>query len=292
MRVIFNYFKEFIDMIPTIGFWDLIDIFLVALLLYKLITMIRTTSTERIAKAILFLLLATWLTGVLDMHALNFIFDRILELGAIALVIMFQPELRRALERLGSKSLREIWEGRAGDMAGISRVISQTVIACESMSKERIGALIVFERRSPVAEYFKTGTVLDAKVTEQIIRAIFFPKAALHDGAMMIQGERIAAAGCVLPLSENVNLNSDLGTRHRAGVGMSEVSDAVVVIVSEETGTISVAVGGMLKRHLAPQTLERLLNNELAPTEQAKPASRLANLKKRVFGKGKRDEKK
>lgn len=292
MRIIFNYFREFIDMIPTIGLWDLVDIFLVALLIYKLITMIRTTSTERIAKAILLLLLATWLTGVLDMHALNYIFDKILELGAIALVIMFQPELRRALERLGSKSLREIWEGHAGEMAGMSRVISQTVIACESMSKERVGALIVFERRSPVAEYFKTGTVLDAKVTEQMIRAIFFPKAALHDGAMIIQGERIAAAGCVLPLSENVNLSSDLGTRHRAGVGMSEVSDAVVVIVSEETGTISVAVGGMLKRHLAPQTLERLLNNELAPAETARPVSRLANLGKRLSRKGRRNEKK
>ena len=118
-------------------------------------------------------------------------------------------------------------------------------------------------------EYFKTGTLIDAQTTEQLLRNLFFPKASLHDGAVIVRNGRIAAAGCVMPLSENPHLNSDLGTRHRAGIGTSEVSDAVVVIVSEETGTISVAVGGMLKRHLAPQTLEKLLTAELIPTEEA-----------------------
>ena len=147
-------------------------------------------------------------------------------------------------------------------------VIHQTVRACEEMSKERIGALIVFARDSMMDEYYKTGTVIDAAASEQLIRNIFFPKAALHDGAMIIQDGRIHAAGCVLPLSDSIRLSADLGTRHRAAVGMSEVTDAVVVVVSEETGVISVAVGGMLKRHLAPQTLERLLRTELCHEEK------------------------
>ena len=144
-------------------------------------------------------------------------------------------------------------------------MISQTVQACETMSKARIGALIVFARDSRLEEYFKTGTIIDGHVSAQLIRNIFFTNAALHDGAIIVRDGRLAAAGCVLPLSESSRLSQDLGTRHRAAVGMSEVSDAVVVVVSEETGAISVAVDGMLKRHLAPQTLERLLRNELCP---------------------------
>ena len=138
------------------------------------------------------------------------------------------------------------------------------------MSKERVGVLLIFERQTSLEDYFKTGTLIDAKTTEQLLRNLFFPKASLHDGAVIIRNGRVAAAGCVMPLSENPHLNSDLGTRHRAGIGTSEVSDAVVVIVSEETGTISVATGGMLKRHLAPQTLEKLLMSALVPQEESK----------------------
>ena len=147
-------------------------------------------------------------------------------------------------------------------------VIRHTVRACEEMSKMKIGALIVFARDSLMDEYYKTGTVIDAATSEQLIRNIFFPKAALHDGAMIIQDCRVYAAGCVLPLSDSNRLSADLGTRHRAAVGMSEITDAVIVVVSEETGVISVAVGGMLKRHLAPQTLERLLRTELCHEEK------------------------
>jgi len=145
-----------------------------------------------------------------------------------------------------------------------------------------VGALIVFAREARLDEYFKTGTRINGQVSEQLIRNIFFPKAALHDGAMIIRDGQIAAAGCVLPLSESSRLSADLGTRHRAGVGMSEVSDAVVVIVSEETGTISVAVGGMLKRHLAPQTLERLLHKELCVDEPVGEQNALQKIKNQL----------
>ncbi len=161
----------------------------------------------------------------------------------------------------------------------LDAVISQTVMACEILSREKVGALIVFSREARLDEYMRTGTQIDGQVSEQLIRNIFFPKASLHDGAMIIREGRVAAAGCVLPLSESHRLSADLGTRHRAGVGISEVSDAVVVIVSEETGTISVAVGGMLKRHLAAKTLEKLLRNELCPNEEATETSLALRLK-------------
>ena len=166
------------------------------------------------------------------------------------------------LDHLSSVKLKKLLGTQKPEQEMVP-VIAQTVLACEAMSKARIGALIVFARDSHLEEYFKTGTIVDGRVSEQLIRNIFFTNAALHDGAMIIRDGRIAAAGCVLPLSESSRLSLDLGTRHRAAVGMSEVSDAVVVVVSEETGAISVAIDGMLKRHLAPQTLERLLRNEL-----------------------------
>ena len=284
-------FNGFLTSLSTIKFIDIVDILVVAFLFYKLITMIRSTRASRIAKGIVLLLLVTWLTSLAHMNSLYFILSKILELGFIALVIMFQPELRRFLERVGSKSIKELL-GTKEELRTVDLAIAAVVTACESMSKTRTGALIVFERKMLLDEFFKTGTVLDAAVSDELLRNIFFPKAALHDGAVIIREARVAAAGCVLPLSENTHLSSDLGTRHRAGIGMSESSDAVVVIVSVETGTISVAVGGMLKRHLAPKTLERLLVNELiAAQEEKKPVRVYERVKNRLTQKGGKHEK-
>ncbi len=279
MEAIINFFKEFAALVPTIRLMDIVDILVVAFVIYKIILMLQTTSSARIAKSIVIILLLTALTSVLHMYLMNYLLDKILEIGLLALVIMFQPELRRILEKLGSKSFREILSTKQ-EQRNIDYVISETVKACEIMSRERTGVLIVFERTSSLEDYQKTGIVIDARVSSELLRNIFFTKASLHDGAVIIRNERIAAAGCVLPLTENRNISSDLGTRHRAGIGMSEVSDAVVVIVSEETGTISVAISGMLKRHLAPQTLEKLLLNELAPKEETKTRNPLKLLRK------------
>jgi diadenylate cyclase len=190
------------------------------------------------------------------------------------------------IDHLSNMRLKKIF-GIHKPQQEMDPVISQTVMACETMSRERIGALIVFEREIRLEDYAKTGTIIDGQVSEQLLRNIFFPKASLHDGAMIIREGRVVAAGCVLPLSDSKRLSADLGTRHRAGVGMSEVSDAVVVIVSEETGAISVAVGGMLKRHLAPQTLERLLRNELCPKEENKEENLAVMLRQKLQKKGK-----
>ena len=253
-------------MLPTIRLMDVVDILLVALVIYAIIIMIQTTGASRIAKSVLIILALTLVTQILNMYLMNYLLDKILEIGLIVLVVVFQPEIRRMLEKLGAKSLREILSTKE-EKRDIDRVIEQTVSACETMSRERTGVLIVFERSTSLIDWQKSGTVIDAQVSSELLRNIFFTKAALHDGAVIIRNERIAAAGCVLPLTQNRNISSDLGTRHRAGIGMSEASDAVVVIVSEETGTISVAIGGMLKRHLAPKKLEKLLENELAPRE-------------------------
>ena len=277
MDTIISFFKEFASMLPTIKFMDIVDILLVAFVIYTIIMMIQNTGAVRIAKSVIIILVLSGLTQLLNMYLMNYLLERVLEIGLIALVIMFQPELRRMLEKLGGKSLREILSMKE-QQREIDRVISQTVAACEIMSKERTGVLIVFERSASTIDYQKTGTVLDAEVSSELLRNLFFTKAALHDGAVIIRNERIAAAGCVLPLTQNRNISSDLGTRHRAAIGMSEATDAVVVIVSEETGTISVAIGGMLKRHLAPQTLEKLLLNELAPKTDEKTRNPLKKL--------------
>ena len=289
MEIVLDKLKDLSHLLSTIQISDVADILIVTFLVYRLLLMIRSTSTSRIAKAIVVLLVASGLTSVLHLNMMNFFLDKVLEIGFLALVILFQPELRRIMERMGGQSIRELL-GTKNKPTELDHVIAQTVAACEVMSREKVGALIVFERSNRLDEYFKTGTVIDGRVSEQLLRNIFFPKAALHDGALVIRDGRVAATGCVLPLSANDHLSSDLGTRHRAGVGVSEATDAVVVIVSEETGTISVAVGGMLKRHLAPQTLEKLLRNELATsgTEEGKGVRKLVS---RIRGKERKNAK-
>ena len=267
---------------------DFLDIFLVALLIFKLIPLIRSTGASRIARVIIAVLLLSWLTNVLKLHTLSFIVDQLLAVGLIAIVVLFQPELRRMLDKLGGVKLKKYF-GTQKEEKHMDTVIAQTVMACEIMSRERVGALIVFQRNSLLTDYIKTGTAIDAMVSEQLLRNIFFPKASLHDGAVIICEGRVTAAGCVLPLSDSDRISADLGTRHRAGVGTSEVSDAVVVIVSEETGAISVAVNGMLKRHLAAQTLERLLRNELCP-DDGQNESLVVKLRQKLQKKGKEEQ--
>ncbi len=288
MDAILDFFRDVISMLPTIKFMDIIDILVVALLIYAGFHMIRSTGAARIAKSILLILALYMLTQVLNMYLMNYLLESVLQIGLIALIVMFQPELRRMLEKLGGKSMREMLTIKEEERS-MDRVISQTVAACETMSKERTGVLIVFERDDTLEDYQKSGTTLDAQVSTELLRNIFFKNAALHDGAVLIRNERIMGAGCMLPLTQNRNISSDLGTRHRAAIGISEVSDAVVVIVSEETGTISVAVGGMLKRHLAPQTLEKLLRNALAPEEESKSRNPLKRLRKNSKEKDEKD---
>lgn len=280
--------QDVLQQLTNMKWSDYLDIIVVAFLIYRFTPLLRSAGALRILKAVVMVFILSWVTALLDMNVLNFLINQILSVGLLAIVVLFQPEIRRVLDHISSVQFSRLlgFEHQTQEM---DTVIAQTVMACETMSRERVGALIVFSRGNPLDEYFKTGTMIEGQVSEQLIRNIFFPKASLHDGAMIIRDGRVAAAGCVLPLSESSRLSADLGTRHRAGVGMSEASDAVVVIVSEETGTISVAVGGMLKRHLAPQTLERLLRAELISAEPGSEEKLTLRLRQKLQIKGKGD---
>ncbi len=265
---------------------DYLDIILVAYLIYKLLPLFRSTGTTRIARVVGVIIVVAWLTDALELHALSYLFSQVLAVGLLALVVLFQPELRRMIDHLSNMKLKNFLSAQKPQQE-MELVISHTVRACDMMSKEKVGALIVFARDNRLEEYFKTGTMIEGRVSEQLLRNIFFPKASLHDGAVIVRDGLVMAAGCVLPLSDTNRLSLDLGTRHRAAVGMSEVSDAVVVVVSEETGAISVAVGGLLKRHLAPETLERLLRNELCPEEEPQQENMLIKLYQKLQKKDK-----
>lgn len=244
-----------------------LDIAIMVFVLYRVLLLVRTTKAASLLKGLLIFFGALLLSSLFGLHGINYILSRLVDWGVLALIILFQPEIRRILEQVGSRRFMAFFMPTVS-VGVMERVISQTVLACTEMSQSRTGALIVFEREMRLDELVHSGTVLDASVSNELLKNIFFVKAPLHDGAVIVRSGRILGAGCVLPLSRNANLSRDLGTRHRAGIGMSENSDAVVVIVSEETGAISVATGGMLKRHLKAETLENLLRNELLVQEE------------------------
>lgn len=272
--------QTILQYISLIEIWDVIDVAIVSYVIYHVLLFIRRSRSGQVAKAILILLLVLALSspGLLNLQVINFFLSRAVELGVIALVIIFQPELRRFLERIGSGKLKEFFssEEKQGEQES---AIQQTVEAYSALSKDKVGALMVFERKTLLDDVIKTGTPLDCAVNSVLLKNLFWNKAPLHDGAVIVRGGRIVGAGCMLPLSGNVNLSRDLGMRHRAGIGISENSDAVVAIVSEETGSVSVAVNGMLKRHLSAETLDRLLRNELLVEEEREehPAVKLTS---------------
>ena len=248
----------------TIQLTDVLDIAIMAFVLYKLLKLVQSTKSASLLKGLCVFMIALFLSYVLQLHSIYYLMSRMVDMGILALIILFQPEIRRILEQMGSRRIIAFFtHTETGNT--LEQTIGQTVLACTEMSHSRTGALIVFEREILLDDMVRSGTVLDAAASSELLKNIFFVKAPMHDGAVIVRNGRVLGAGCMLPLSKNVNLSRDLGMRHRAGIGMSENSDAVVVIVSEETGSISVAIGGMLKRHLKPETLENLLRNELLP---------------------------
>lgn len=269
---------------------DILDIAVMALLIYKGIRFITKSGTVRVMRGIFILILVMGLATVLDLYVIKFLLGKAMEFGVLVLVVLFQPELRKVLERVGSSAFMNLF-GKAEVSKEMELAISQTISACEDMSRSRTGALVIFERDIKLDDTIKTGTTVNADLNSEMLKNIFFPNTPLHDGAVIIRDGRIAAAGCILPNSSNPNISKELGTRHRAGIGMSEVSDAVVVVVSEETGSISVAVDGMLKRHLAHDTFEKILRNELLPEDEENSGSRSSRLKIAQKIKGKKNGK-
>ena len=285
MNTVAGFFQDIGNLISTIGFADIVDILIVAYLIYKVIDLIRKTSSYNLARGLLVLLIALWLSGMFKLAMINYLLRKAVDIGLIALVIIFQPELRKLLAKMGSRNFYGFFSSKAHETSEIDAAITQTVLACEQMSKTKTGALILFERNMKLNDIMATGTNIDSDITAELLKNIFYPKAPLHDGAAVIRKSRIAAAGCVLPLTSNNNLSKDLGMRHRAGIGASEQSDALVVIVSGETGAISVAIEGMLKRNLDKQTFEKILRNELVQEEVKKNTA--AEVISRIFDKHK-----
>ena len=276
-RTVLDSFFSAFNQFRTISFIDIIDILIVAYIIYRIMKLLKDTSAERLIKGIIILVGIMLLASMLHLTMISWLLQQALNVGLFAIVVVFQPELRRLLEQIGKGNFsRLIVPADAPDE--VESMITATVSACADMSRTKTGALIVFERRERLGEIISTGTMVDAAPSAELITNIFFKNSPLHDGAMIVRAGRVCAAGCVLPLSGNQSLSRDLGTRHRAAVGMSESADSVLVVVSEETGSISVAIGGMLKRHLSPDMLRKLLENELLDSEKQEK-SRLAAIR-------------
>ncbi len=278
--------KSGIASLQTAGLTDVVDILIVAYIIYRMMKLLKDTSAARLAKGILVLALVMLLASWFGLTSISYILRMAVYYAPFVLVIIFQPELRRLLEQLGKGNLSRLLVP-SDDPDEIEAAINATVSACADMSKTKTGVLIVFERKERLGEIAATGTQLDADPSPELLKNIFFKNSPLHDGALIIRAGKIYAAGCVLPLSGSQTLSRDLGTRHRAAVGMSESSDSVLVVVSEETGAISVAIGGMLKRHLSPEVLKKVLEAELLEPEKPdkRRISSLRNIWKRGAGK-------
>ena len=281
MEVFTNAIERTLNYLMTIGIADFIDIIIVAYLLYKSIWLVRKNSFNNLAKGILVFLAVLWLSDIFGLHMMNSILRKAFELGFIALLILFQPELRRLLERAGSR----LSSVKSVSSTELENCIMQVVLACKEMSESKTGALVIFERSTNLNHIMSTGTIINADATAELIKNLFYNKAPLHDGAMIIRNSRIAAAGCVLPLTDNNKLSKDLGMRHRAGIGLSECSDAIVVIVSEETGAISVAIEGTLKRHQDYVALDRILHSGLVLEDELSGKSTLQTIADKLLKK-------
>ncbi len=252
--------------LDVIRWQDILDILLIWFLLYKISKLIRDTSAGQVVKGLIVLVIFMQVVGWLQLNVIYYLLSSALQIGIIALIILFQPELRRMLDTIGRSRLPALFtNSEAEDLLANenARSINKLVDTCGYFSRTRTGALIAVERETKLGDIMKSGTMIDSEISGELLKNLFYNKAPLHDGAVIVRKNRVAAAGCVLPLSLNKNLSPDLGTRHRAGVGLSENSDAVVIIVSEETGAVSVAIGGLLKRNLSPETLKAILTKEL-----------------------------
>lgn len=263
-----SFFSGFIDTISKITINDIIDIAIVAYIFYKIFMFIKDTRAEQVLKGIVFLLVATQLSEIFKLHTLYWILVKALDIGFVAAVVIFQPELRAALEHIGRTKFKIFIKSNLNPNTTeeeFNKNIEEIVEALYSLSRQKIGALIIMERQTKIADIINTGTIINGQVSRQLLINIFIPNTPLHDGAVVIRDSEVKAAACFLPLTESKDLSKDLGTRHRAGVGVSEVSDCISLIVSEETGDVSIAKAGKLYRKISKERMENILKKNLKP---------------------------
>ncbi len=276
-----NFFE---NIVSSIGVNDVLDILIVAFIAYKVLGFIRDTRAQQLVKGLLVLFATFFLSDILNLYALNWILRGTMTMGIIALVVVFQPELRRGLEYVGRSKIVKAPFGQM-DKEKAKALTDEFVKAVDEFSASKTGALIILERETALADIAETGTELNADISAQLLGNIFYEGAPLHDGAAIIRGDKIFAAGCVLPLTQNKNLNKSLGTRHRAGIGITENSDAIALIVSEETGIISMAIDGKLTRFLDAKTVEKTLLNLYLAGETAPQTGTLGKIRQKFSSK-------
>lgn len=287
MEFLTETFNSFMALMKTFSFFDLIDIIVMSFIIYNFIKLIRETRASQLVKGILILLVAYFFAYQLNLRMVMNMLNNFFQFGIIALLVVFQPELRRALEQLGRSKFSRYWlSGNAGGKGIVTfesqeACINSVVDASMDFQKTKTGALIVFERETKLGDVINTGTIVDATPSVPILGNIFFNKAPLHDGAVIIRNGSVYAAGCILPLTKNENISLDLGTRHRAALGISENSDAVCVVVSEETGTISIALDGVITRNYSKDRLKSKLYSLILNYSEDEKKKTLLDLIKR-----------
>ena len=265
---------------PTIA--DILDILIVAFLLYELLMLTRETRASAVLKGLVMLVLAAWFSDLLGLTALNWVLLNVVNNGAVVLVILFQPELRKALEQIGRGAIHK--SSAAENMEENEHIISEFISCLLTLSRRRVGALIVIEQRIGLKDVIETGTTLNSHISAALLENIFEPNTPLHDGAVVIRGSRIMAAACILSLSEGKGISRELGTRHRAAIGITETTDAISLIVSEETGIISMARNGKLTRHLDRAALEDVLGGLYQQKETSLLSTLMEKAKRRKGG--------
>ena len=262
---------------------DLIDILLLTIIIYELLVNVRQTRVSQMLKGILILLAATWLSDILGMRTIHALLEWMINAGPVLLIVLFQSEIRRILEELGNNS---VFDSSALSMreGNTELIIDEMILALEHMARRKVGALIVVENKIHLNDVIATGTRVDGIISQPLIENIFEPNTPLHDGAVVVRGDRVVAAACLLRLSDTTGVGRDLGTRHRAGLGVSEISDATVFIVSEETGIISMAEGGRLVRHLDEASLRQILHGLYDTDQERDLRASLLHFKQRRKG--------
>lgn len=287
-----DMYTQFISVMSTFTFWDFLDIIAVTFIIYMAIKLIRDTRAVQLIKGIIVFVVVYLVAKIFQLQLLAFIIQEVvLQWGVLAVIVLFQPEIRHALERMGRTKLANFITQSDAKLKKQADAIEPVCRACSVMSEKKIGALIVFEGATPLSDIASTGTMIDANADSELIENVFYPKSPLHDGALIIRAGRLHSASCILPLSSVGNISKELGTRHRAALGMSEESDAFVVVVSEETGAISYASKSTLMRNISASDLREVLSNTFVEKEDNDDviASGKSKLKS-LFKGGKRDE--
>ena len=259
---------------------DILDIAIVAYIFYMLSTFVRETRAGTLIKGIILLLIFTWVSNLLQLNTINYLLRNLMQFAFMAFIVIFQPELRRALEKVGRTNFSSLFSQEGNNTA--EKIASEIAAAAVAMSSRRIGALIVLERNTKIGDIVRTGCEIDSDISSELLINIFIPNTPLHDGAVIIRNNRIAAARCILPLTQNETLSREFGTRHRAALGLSEGSDAAVIVVSEETGKISFTLNGNMSRNYTEDTLKKVIIKVLSPDSANNPDNTLARWKERL----------